>query len=166
MRRQLLSVALLLTMLAPLPAFAKGNNDRASVGSDINIPEGETVGDVACVFCSVHVHGDVSGDAAVVLGNLVIDPGHKVNGDAAIVGGDLTMGEGSVIGGDVAVVAGDANLASDAMIHGSRTIMPGRLWLLVPFAPLIILIGIIWLIVHFIRRRRYQFPVYPNGRGV
>jgi hypothetical protein len=30
---------------------------------------------------------------------------------------------------------------------------------------LLILIGIIWLIVHFTRRRRYQFPVYPNGRG-
>jgi hypothetical protein len=166
MRRQLLSVALLLMTLAPLPAFAKGDNDRVSIGSDITIPEGETVGDVACVFCSVHVHGDVSGDVAVVLGSLTVDSDRKIHGDAAIVGGDLNLADGAEIGGDAAIVAGDANVASGATIHGSRAVLPGRLWLLVPFAPLLILIGIIWLIVHFTRRRRYQFPVYPNGRGL
>ena len=57
MTRLLLAVALLLA--SALPAFAKGSEDRASVGSDITIAEGETAGDVACVFCSVHVHGDV-----------------------------------------------------------------------------------------------------------
>lgn len=166
MRRQLLSVAVLLTILAPLPAFAKRDNDRSSVGSDITINEGETVGDVACVFCSVHVHGDVKGDAAVVFGSLTVDSGHKISGDAAIIGGDLSLAEGAEIGGDVSVIAGDANLAEGAIIHGSRTVFPGRLWLLVPFAPLLVLIGIIWLIVHFVRRRRYQFPVYPQGRGL
>jgi hypothetical protein len=165
MRRQLLSVALLLAILTPLTAFAKGANDRSSVGSDISINEGETVGDVACVFCSVHVHGDVTGDAAVVFGSLTVDSGHKINGDAAVIGGDLNLAEGAEIGGDVAIIAGDANLAEGAIIHGSRTVMPGRLWLLVPFAPLLVLIGIIWLIVYLVRRRRYQFPVYPQGRG-
>jgi predicted acyltransferase (DUF342 family) len=166
MRRQLLSLALLLTLLAPLPAFAKGGNDRVSIGSDITVPEGETVGDVVCILCSVHARGDISGDAVAILGGLTVDSGHRINGDAAVIGGDLTMGESSEIGGDVSVIAGDANLASEAVIHGSRTVMPGRLWLLVPFAPLLILIGIIWLIIHFTRRRRYQFPVYPNGRGL
>jgi hypothetical protein len=166
MRRQLLSVALLLTILAPLPAFAKGSNERSSVGSDITINEGENVGDVACVFCSVRVHGDVTGDVAVVFGSLTVDSGHKISGDVAVVGGDLNLAEGAEVGGDVSVIAGDANLAEGAIIHGSRTVMPGRLWLLVPFAPLLILIGIIWLIVYFVRRRRYQFPVYPQGRGL
>ena len=166
MRRQLLSVALLLTTLAPLSAFAKGPNDRSSVGSNITISEGETVGDVACVFCSVHVQGDVTGDVAVVFGSLKVDSGRKINGDVAVVGGDLSLGEGAEIGGDLSVVAGDANLAEGATIHGSRTVMPGRLWLLVPFAPLLVLIGIIWLIVYLVRRRRYQFPVYPQGRGL
>ena len=166
MRRQLLSVALLLTTLAPLPAFAKDDNDRSSVGSNITISEGETVGNIACVFCSVHVQGDVTGDVAVVFGSLKVDSGRKINGDTAVIGGDLTMEEGSEIGGNTAVIAGDANLASGAMIHGSRAVMPGRLWLLVPFIPLLILIGLIWLIVHLVRRRRYQFPVYPQGRGL
>ena len=47
----------------------------------------------------------------------------------------------------------------------SQTVLPGRFWLLVPFAPLLIVIGIIWLIVYLVRRNRYRFPVYPNGRG-
>jgi len=33
------------------------------------------------------------------------------------------------------------------------------------FAPLLILIGLIWLIVYIVRRNRYQFPAYPQGRG-
>ncbi|HEY6413373.1 MAG TPA: hypothetical protein VIX42_06785 [Edaphobacter sp.] len=166
MRRQLLSIVLLLMALAPLPAFAKGDNDRVSIGSNVTVPEGESVGDIVCVFCSVHVRGDVSGDTVVLLGSLTVDSDRKINGDAAVIGGDLSMAENAQIGGDVSVVAGDANLASGASIHGSQTVLPGRLWLLVPFAPFLILIGIIWLIVHFTRRRRYQFPVYPNGRGL
>jgi hypothetical protein len=164
MRRQILSVALLLIALAPLPAFAKGDNDRVSIGSDITVPEGDTAGDLVCIFCSIHVRGVVSGDTVAILGSLTVDAGHRINGDAAIIGGDLTLAEGASIGGDVSVVAGDANLAEGAVIHGSRSIMPGRAWLLVPLAPFLILIGIIWLIVHLVSRRRYQFPVYPNGR--
>ncbi len=166
MRRQLLAVALLLTILAPLTAFAKSDNDRSSVGSDITINEDETVADVACVFCSVHIHGEVTGDVAVVFGSLKVDSGRKINGDVAVIGGDLSLGEGAEIGGDLSVIAGDANLAEGAIIHGSRTVMPGRLWLLVPFIPFLVVIGSIWLIVYFIRRRRYQFPVYPQGRGL
>jgi hypothetical protein len=165
MRRQLFSVALLLMTFASLPAFAKGDNDRVSLGSDIIVPEGETAGDIVCIFCSIHVRGDVSGDTVVILGSLTVDSDRKINGDAVVLGGDLNLAESAQIGGDVSVIAGDANLASGASIHGSQSLLPGRLWLLVPFAPLLILIGIIWLIVHFTRRRRYQFPVYPNGRG-
>jgi UDP-3-O-[3-hydroxymyristoyl] glucosamine N-acyltransferase len=165
MHRQLLSVALLLMTLTPLTAFAKGDNDRASIGSDITVAEGENAGDIACIFCSVHVHGDVSGDAAVILGSLTVDSGHKIGGDAAVIGGDLNLAEGAEIGGNAAIIAGDANLGPGAMVHGDRTVLPGRGWLLVPFIPLLVLIGIIWLIIHF-TRRRYQFPVYPHGRGL
>jgi hypothetical protein len=166
MHSLLLSVALLLLVLAPLPAFAKGDNDRVSIGSDVTVAEGETIGDIVCIFCSVHVRGDVSGDTVVILGSLTVDSDRKINGDAAVIGGDLRMAEGAQIGGDASVVAGDANLAPGASIHGSQSVLPGRLWLLMPFAPFLILIGIIWLIIHFTRRRRYQFPVYPNGRGL
>ncbi len=166
MRRQPFLIVLLAVLACSMPAFAKdshGDNDRASFGGDIKITEGENAGDVACAFCSVTVQGDVSGDVAVLFGNVTVDSGHKIGGDVAILGGDLNLGEESVTGGDVAILAGNANLAHSAMIHGSRTVLPGRFWLLIPFAPLIILIGVIWLIIHLFRRNRYRYPVYPAG---
>jgi hypothetical protein len=163
MRRLLLAVALIFASV--LPAFARSSDDRVSFGNDITIAEGETADDVACMFCFVHVHGDVRGDVAVMFGKVEIDPGRTVSGDVAALGADLNVGEGATVGGDLAIAAGDANLASGAMVHGSSMVLPGRLWLLLPFAPLLILIGVIWLIVYFVRRNRYQFPAYPRGRG-
>jgi hypothetical protein len=162
MRRVFLAVALLATTL---PAFAKSDNDRASFGSDITVAEGETVGDIACMFCDVRIHGDVRGDIAVMFGRVEVDPGHSISGDVAALGADLVLGEGAAIGGDVALAAGDANVADGATIHGSRMVLPSRLWLLLPLAPFLILIGVIWLIVYIVQRNRYQFPAYPQGRG-
>lgn len=162
MNRLLLAAALLL--YASTPTLARSPQDRVSFGGDITISEGETGGDVVCAFCSVVIHGDVKGDVAVLLGSVTVDTNHSIGGDVAILGGDLNMGDESEVHGDVAIAAGSANLASSAAIHGSRAVLPGRAWLLVPFAPLLILIGIIWLIVYFVRRRRYPYPVYPGMR--
>ena len=159
---KLLLAAILLVVLTP---FARADNDRASFGSDITVAEGETSGDIACAFCSVHIHGDVKGDVAVLFGSVTVDPTHTISGDVAILGGDLNLADETRVGGDVAILAGNANMAYAAAIHGDRTVLPGRFWLLIPFAPLLILIGIIWLIVYLVRRNRYEFPVYPNGRG-
>ena len=171
MRRQpgryLVSAALLL--LLAVPGFAKGShggNDRASFGSDITVSEGETVGDVACAFCSVHLHGDVTGDVAVAFGSVTVEPGHSIAGDTAIVGGDLNLGEGSAVNGDLAVMAGNANLAEGAAIHGSRAVVPPPIGTLILLSPFLVLGGLIWLIVYLVRRRRYSFPVYPQGRGI
>jgi hypothetical protein len=163
MSRLFLAVAVLLA--SSLPAFAKGSEDRAGVGNDITIAEGETAGDIACVFCAVRVHGDVRGDVAVMFGRIEIDPGHTISGDVAALGADMNLGEGATVGGDVAIAAGDAKLAPGAMIHGSRMVLSNRMLLLLPFAPLLIFVGLIWLIVHLVRRNRYQFPAYPHGRG-
>jgi hypothetical protein len=163
MRRWLLAVVVFLA--TTLPAFARSSEDRASVGNDITVAEGETAGDIACAFCNVHIHGDVRGDIAVLFGKVEVDPGRSISGDLAALGGDLNLGPGATVGGDVAIAAGDANLGPGAMIHGSSTVLPGRIWLLLPFAPLLILIGLIWLIVYIVRRNRYQFPAYPHGRG-
>jgi hypothetical protein len=66
--------------------------------------------------------------------------------------------------GDVAIAAGDVMTGDGATIHGSRAVAPSKIWLLLPFAPLLILAGLIWLIVWVVRRNRYQFPAYPPGR--
>jgi|SRR5450756_874546 len=155
----------LLILASAIPAYARSDNDHASFGQDITIPEGDTSGDIACAFCSVHIHGDVKGDVAVLFGGITVDSGKNVSGDVAILGGDLSLEEESQVGGDVAIAAGDLNLASNALVRGSRAVFPGRFWLLIPLAPILIVVGIIWLIVYLVRRNRYQFPAYPNGRG-
>lgn len=164
MCRRFAWAVLIILFTLSLSAFAKGkhgDNDRVSFGSDITVSEGENAGDLVCMFCSVKVHGEVGGDIAVIFGSITVDSGHKISGDVAVIGGDLNLGEEAVTGGDVAVVAGNANLAPSATIHGSRTVMPGAFWLLIPFAPLLVLIGVIWLAVYFFRRNRYRYAVYP-----
>jgi hypothetical protein len=163
MPKLLLAAALLLVAFTP---FAQADHDRASFGSNITVAEGENAGDIACAFCSVRIHGDVRGDVAVFLGSVTVDPMHSISGDTAIFGGDLNLGEESEVGGDLVILGGNANLAPGAVVRGDHNILPGRFWLILPFAPLLILIGIIWLIVYLVRRNRYQFPVYPNGRGI
>ncbi|MBB5318236.1 polymer-forming cytoskeletal protein [Tunturibacter empetritectus] len=163
MRRLLLALALLI--VAGTPAFARSSQDRASIGSDITIADGETAGDIACAFCTVRVHGEVKGDIATFLGSVVVDSGRTISGDVASLGGDLEMGQDASVGGDVAIAAGDLKLGDGAAIHGQRTVLPGRLWLLLPLAPFLILAGLIWLIVSIVRRNRYPYPVPPRGRG-
>jgi hypothetical protein len=163
MRRFLPAVALLL--FVTLPAFARSKEDRTTLGGDITVSADETVNDIACVFCTVRVHGDVRGDVAVMFGSILVDSDRSIGGDVAAMGGDLQLGEDAVVKGDVAIMAGDARLASGAAIRGSRSVLPGRFWLLLPLLPLLLLAGIIWLIVWIVRRNRYRFPAYPNGRG-
>jgi hypothetical protein len=162
--RGLLLIPALLFLSAVPPSLAKSGQDRASFGNDITIAESETAGDVACAFCSVRVHGNVRGDVAVLFGSVLVDSSQAISGDVAILGGDLDMGADSRVGGDVAIAGGRANLASDAAVNGSHAILPGRLWILLPLIPLLILLGIIWLIVYLVRRNRYPYPIYPNGR--
>ena len=166
MRRLFLTAALLLLSTAAAPAFAFSNDsqDHSSMGRDIVIHEGETAQDIACAFCSVHIHGNVKGDVAVLFGNVSVDPDHAISGDVAILGGNLLLDSNALVGGDVAIAAGSLSTAENASVRGDRAILPGRFWLLVPFAPLLLLIGIIWLIVYLVRRRRYQFPAHPQHR--
>ena len=156
----LLAVALLLSATA---ALASTSQDHVGLGQDISIADGETASDIACAFCTVHIHGDVKGDIAVLFGSVSVDADHAISGDIAILGGDLNLASDSSVGGDVAIAAGDLHISPDATIRGSRAVLPGALWLLIPLAPFLILIGIIWLIVHLIRRNRYSAPVNPNG---
>jgi hypothetical protein len=163
MRRLFLAAALLVP--AVTPAFANSSQDRVGVGIDIVVADGESAGDIACAFCTVRIHGDVRGDIATFLGTVTVDADRNIAGDVASLGGDLVMGQDASVGGDVAIAAGETRLASGAAIRGEQTVLPGRIWLLLPFAPLIILVGVIWLIVYVVRRNRYQFPAYPGGRG-
>ena len=159
MPKLLLAASLFLVVSAP---FARADQDRASFGSDITVSEGESAGDIACAFCSVHINGDVKGDVAVFFGNVNVNSGQRIGGDTAVIGGDLNLADGAEVKGDVSVVGGSLNTADGAVVDGSRTIFPRVIFLV----PLLILAGIIWLVVYLVRRNRYQFPAYPPNRGV
>lgn len=167
--RSLLIAALLVLppSAASLAQTSESNSaDHAGIGRDITVAEGETAGDIACAFCSVRIHGDVRGDVAVLFGSVRVDAERNISGDVALLGGDLSLGDDSQVSGDVAIAGGDLYKSSGAVIRGSQAVFPGRLWLLVPFAPLLILIGLIWLVVYLVRRNRYRVPVYPSGRRI
>ncbi len=168
MRGRLIPVVLLILFVTT--AFLKGGysdgSDRASFGSDITIAEGETVGDVACAFCSVHVRGDVGGDIAVAFGSVTVDSGHTVGGDTAILESDLRLGQDSAVHGDLAILAGSAHLSEGSAVHGSRAIVPQPLGTLLLLSPLLFFIAVIWLIVYLVRRNHYRFPAYPQGKGI
>ena len=170
MSRLLLAAMLTITAVQPALALNHGHSgkgdDRASFGNDITIDADEMVnGDVACAFCSVHVHGDVRGDVAVLFGDVEVDSDHTISGDVAVLGGDVKVADDAKIHGDLAIAAGDLQVAPNGVVQGSRTVLPGKFWLLVPFAPLLILIGLIWLIVWLVRRNRQPYPYPVRGRN-
>jgi hypothetical protein len=154
---------LLTGLFTARPALA--NEDRVSIAHDITVTDGTTMGDVVCLLCNVRVHGVVQGDVVAVLGSVTVDSERSISGDLVTVGGDVSLGGDASVHGDVAVVAGDLETAPGASVGGDRSVIGGRGWLLFAFAPLLIFAGIIWLIVWLVRRSRYRFPMYPQGRG-
>ena len=50
-------------------------------------PRERSAGDIACAFCTVHVHGEVNGRCRrAVRDRSSVDPGHTISGDVAIAG--------------------------------------------------------------------------------
>jgi hypothetical protein len=167
---RLLPAVLLILATVP-PAFARdsgrGNlaGDRSSFGTDITVDADTTARHIACAFCSVRLHGNSTGNVAVFFGDVTLDEGHAIQGNVAVFGGDVSLADDAVIDGNLALAGGDLYLAPDASIHGSRAISSSRLWLLIPFLPLLILIGLIWLVVWIVQRIRYRRLYAPPGRG-
>lgn len=165
--RNFVGAALFGLLLATCGAVsAHASTDRVSIGKDIAVSEGDSASDIVCVFCNVVVHGNVSGGVVAVLGGVNIDPSQSVSGDMVVIGGDVNLATGASVQGDLVVVGGDLNLAPEAAVHGDREVFAGRFWLLLPFAPFLIVFGFVWLAIWLIRRNTYRFPVYPYGRGL
>jgi hypothetical protein len=138
--------------------------DHVGFGNTITIDEGQSSGDIVCAFCTVRVRGNVSGDIVTFFGDVQVEPNRTVSGDSVVFGGNLGLGEQSSLGGDLVLFGGELSQASTATVHGDRVLFTGGGWLLVLLLPLLIPIGMVWLIVHLVRRQRYEFPAYPGGR--
>lgn len=168
MNRLRILAVLLVCLLAPTALHASHHGNRGSehvgVGNTITIDDGQSSGDIVCAFCTVRVHGDVSGDIVTFFGDVQIDTNRNLSGDAVVFGGNLSLADQSTLHGSLVLFGGDLRQAPTAVVHGDRVLFAGGGWLLILLLPLLIPIGILWLIVHLVRRQRYQFPAYPGGR--
>lgn len=161
MRRLPILAAVSLLSISAVMAHARSSEDRAGVGNQIVVEENQTVGDVACAFCDVIVHGRVTGDVAIAFGKLQVDGGKSISGDVAAFATPITLEEGSSIGGDLATIGGNYT-EKGATVHGDRFISSSPLWILIPLAPILFFAGLIWLLVNTIRNRTPMPPPYPG----
>ncbi len=178
---RLLTASLLAAVLAFTATAAHAKSDAVQFGSNINVPEGTTVHDAVCFFCSVHAEGTVDGDIVVFFGNVHLsgaahhdvvnffgsvraEEGASIDHDLVNFFGVVRLGENVSVGHDVVALFGGLHAADSARIGGNRVSQPA--WLF--FTPLFILALIVIAIVREIRsyRRRqylaaYGFPPMP-----
>ncbi len=162
-------VSLLLSLIAaaallalPATSLARSHDhdgdNRISIFSTIDVGEGETVGDVACVFCTVNLHGDVQGDVAVLFGTVSTDTDRTLSGDVATLFSTLRVGDRTHIHGDLAAALSTVQLGSEVVVDGDRKVLASGLGLSMLIAPLLLVAGVVWLVVWIVRR--VLFPAY------
>jgi hypothetical protein len=150
--------ALILTLSLSSAALAeKADEDRVEFGRNITVNPGQSVGDVSCFNCSVHVRGMVNGDIAVFGGRVVVEG--RVKSDIAVFWGTVRLEDGAQVGSDVAVFGGTIRRSPTATVRG-EVMSFGRGWVLLP---VLVLVAIVWLIVVLIvwlvtRSRRAPTP--------
>lgn len=83
-----------LLMLGTTPVVAQA---QVATG-DRTIAEGETVEEVMVIGGDLRVLGEVTGDASVFGGDLILEPGGSIDGDAIVTGGEIIDNGGSIFG--------------------------------------------------------------------
>jgi hypothetical protein len=141
------------------PLVAAESSAQVHVGRDIYVQPQDKVGDLVCVGCSIHVRGQVAGDAVAVGGSVVLEQGAQVAGGVTTVVGDIRLQTGTQIAGDVVAVAGTVKRDPQSTISGDVTSLGGAGWIfLILVAPLVLFGGFVALIIWLFQRRR---PVAP-----
>jgi hypothetical protein len=140
-RRVAVIAALLLAFQLCAFASSRSGRDLAQFGSNIEVPEGEQVGDVACFGCSVRVRG-TAGDVAVFGGSVYVT---GTANDVAVFGGNANV-EGGVVH-DTAIIGGRLRVTGDGVVRGERAVFPP----VVLLVPLIVLGLMIWALVVLLR---------------
>ena len=126
----------------------------------INVNSDETVGDVVCLFCSIHMAG-TSGDTVAIMGDIIVDG--TVKGDVVSVGGGVKLGEDASVAGDAVAIGRGLYRHPNAVVKGETVSQSGPLvfiglfigLVIVPLLPIILIVA---LIVWLVRRPRYTPP--------
>jgi hypothetical protein len=170
-----LAVGLLAAAVAAVPAPARASDDAVQFFSSIHVTPDAPVHDAVCFFCSVQVDGKVTGDIVAFFGSVHIsgeaqrdvvsffgsvrtDDNATIGRDLVSILGSVRLGENSSVGRDAVTIFGSIHAPASAHIGGDHVSIPAIIF----YGPLLLMIGIIVLIVHEIRSRRYRWPMgYP-----
>jgi hypothetical protein len=154
----LICVFAILALAAWMPAERK--HERTQFNNDLRVDEGESVGEVTCIHCSIFIRGQVTGDATAFLGRIVLEPNASVSGDATSIAGDVRLAGGAKVGGDATAIGGSVLRDPQASVGGDIDAMAGGAWMLLIFlVPVVVLGGIVALIVWLIQKGRRPVPV-------
>lgn len=170
-----IAIALFGAAILVFPARAHASRDVVQFGSDIVVPQGQSIHDAVCFFCSVKVEGIAEHDLVVFFGSTQIDGEAKHDivtffGDVHVgtnvhIGHDVVnffgttrLGDNSSIGNDAVIMFGDMRAAETSSVAGNRVIQPFFL-LLIPLGILAALIFGLIALIRWIQRPAY--PVYP-----
>ncbi len=175
MPQRLFSALLLSSAILVATTPARADKDAVQFGSNIMVPEGQSVHDEVCFFCSVNAKGDIDHDVVVFFGNVhiahqsrhdvVVFFGSVHTEDDAAIGhdvvnffGNVHLGENVTVGNDLVVMFGGVEAADSANVTGTRFAQP--IWVF--WTPLLVLGLVIVLVVRELRerRRRQYFAAY------
>jgi hypothetical protein len=138
-------------------ATALASPEQFQMGHDIHVAADQKTGDLTCLNCSIYVHGEVTGDAFALNGDIILETGGQIAGDITTLHGDARLADGSKLAGDVTSIGGTVRKQPSAQIGGDVSSMGGSGWVFLIFlVPVAILGGIIALVVWLVQRSRHN----------
>ncbi len=161
----LFAIVVFLAAAVPSASAKTGKNDRVQFGSSINVSEGEQVGDVVCIGCSIRMAGTAYGDTVAVGGSVLVEG--TVKGDVVSVGGGVRLSDIARVNGDVVTIGGglsrdpSAEVKGDIVSQGGGYVFP--LLILIPLIPVILIVVLIWWLIT--RSNRPTVPAQQTYQG-
>lgn len=123
-----LTVALTVHSHAQQPSGPEATHrvgSRTYLGQDIFVAPGQGIHNATCLFCSVQIEGDLSGNLFVLFGNVTITG--RVGGNVAVVGGNTVVDSQARIAGRTLVVGGNAVYETDEALSGNAYVFGGHI---------------------------------------
>ena len=110
-----------LPLLLAAGALGQAPGNRTYVGQDIFVAAGQQVHNATCLFCSVQVEGDMTGQVFVLFGSLNVSG--QVRRGATVIVGNAVVDSQARIGGDTVVLGGNAVYETDESLAGSAYVL-------------------------------------------
>lgn len=99
MRRLVVALVALFTLVSAGPALAAPGDDRVVLVGDVLVDRDEVAGDVVVADGDVVIRGTVEGDVILAAGDVTIRG--RVDGDVVTFAGTATLGRRAQVGGDL-----------------------------------------------------------------